>query len=358
MSKVNDSLKRKVEARKARKAQNKRIRQQIVTANLPIGIEGEYKLTVHRTDDKGNIIESRDVTDWFNNAILNNGLDYLATGTVPCQYACIGAGSAPVNFADTGLANFTANTSSKLLATVYSRNVSTPPYYVEGQFTYRFAAVGVSRNVTEVGLQTQSASPGVNGNMFSRALVVDSGGNPVTISVAAGEILDISYRYRFFPGSADVTGNVTWTVAGVPQVFTYNVRPVSLGGTYWNIDLTGNFNFRPIALSTDNSGVRGFAKNGVLDSITGSGITNGGNGNYRQWSSASNAAYVSGNYYLDCTFELDPTVGNGINYNVFSTHFNPNVTQGLAVQTSISGTVSKNSSQRLRFNIRIIWGRL
>lgn len=319
-----------------------------ILSNFEISIGDCYfKLVAHKTDKRGRIKSTRDVTGWFKNDITNNGMNSLSGSFTPAAWACIGSGTTPVNITDTGLASFITNTQSKPQATTYV-NTNVAPFYVEGQFFYRFPAVGVSRNVSEVGLQTSAASSNTNGNLFSRALVRDSQGNPITISVAAGEILDVNYRYRLYPPQTDTTQNLNFVIAGVPTPFVLTHRAVSMGGFYWRLDLAAQFNFLPRS---------GFAKNGPMDALLSNGVTTGAQ--FANFGTISSTPYVANSYQIDATFTVDTTAGNGINFNTFNFIYGTGPSNtGMAFQFTINGTVSKNSSQRLRIINRITWARL
>lgn len=165
--------------------------------NLKTKVAGYYKLQVIRPD--GTVRQSAE----FPNLITNAGLDRMATSTylTVCQ---VGSGSAAPTFADTALAARIAGTQ-----TVQSTDVGTTsssPYYAWATRQFRFAAGVATGNIAEVGVGW-----GTTGSLFSRALVLDSGGSPTTITVLADEILDVTYQLRYYAPETDDTGDVTFT---------------------------------------------------------------------------------------------------------------------------------------------------
>ena len=71
-----------------------------------------------------------------------------------------------------------------------------------------------------------------------RALILDGGGSPTTLTILSDETLDVTYTIRVYPPTTDVTGSIT--LDGVS--YGYTIRPcnVSTSGTgsyYWDLRL-------------------------------------------------------------------------------------------------------------------------
>lgn len=187
------------------------------------GFAGWYKAEAFRADENGLEIPGtrRVAADWFPNLITDAGLDFLGTtGVTPVQGFCrVGTGNtAPAN-TNTALVAQVA-VSSTLQAETYGVN-RTGTFYGWRRRTIRFAAGsmgGSAVNLAEVGV-----SPAAAGSLFSRALILDGGGTPTTISIQPDEVLDVTYELRIYPVLADATGTVT--IASV--VYNWTARPLT-----------------------------------------------------------------------------------------------------------------------------------
>lgn len=167
--------------------------------NNRVGLSGEYKLIVRHGD--GTIKRE---TEWFDNLILDSGLN--AMGTIAAIDRCaIGTGTTAAVASQTALIAFSASTTN---TTANAGSVqATAPYYSTRTITFRFALGALNGNYSEVGVGWANAS------MFSRALIVDGVGAPTTITVGSAEQLDVVYRLKTYLPTADVTGVVT--ISGV-----------------------------------------------------------------------------------------------------------------------------------------------
>lgn len=176
--------------------------------NNKINIKGSYGVAGIYSFNISNAItgEVREVSDIIAddhpNMILDIGLEAL--GTTNIALGCrVGTGSTPVNASQTTLANTLASTTTQQANTAGIQ--STPPYFVWGRRTFRFNAGVAAGNLTEVGVYSQ-----LSGNpLFSRALIVDSSGNPTTLTILSDEYLDVTYEIRIYPYLNDQTFTVT-----------------------------------------------------------------------------------------------------------------------------------------------------
>ena len=187
----------------------------MISINEKIRMEGFYSFKV--SNSKG---ESRDlsgiIAEDHKNLILDVGLNAL--GTTSVVSACkVGTGVTPVAVSQTDLATPLATTST-LQSSSTGRN-STAPYYTGGRRTFRFNQGAAAGNLTEVGVTYGGGS-----SLFSRALIVDSGGNPTTLTILSDEWLDVTYELRIYQDLADKTFNIT--LLGVDHVVT--VRPANV----------------------------------------------------------------------------------------------------------------------------------
>lgn len=165
-------------------------------------LAGRYQLTVRNTE--GQITRQ---TPWFDNLITNNGLDLIfntpsyAFGVKDLNISCfVGTGSATPVVTDSTLQAYLASGStSSTDSAVYV--VGPPPYWYQRR-TYRFGTGVAAGNLSEVGVGAAF------NNLFSRSLIKDNVGNPITITVLSDEVLDVTYELRVYPPTADYSFNV------------------------------------------------------------------------------------------------------------------------------------------------------
>jgi hypothetical protein len=173
--------------------------------NLNVGVEGWFKFEKFKCDADGNEIpETRVIAaDWFKNLITDNGLNSLGNNSSPFEYIHVGTGSTPPAVTDTQMASFVAGVTSSV--SQQEGNSPSAPWYGFSRKTRRFAAGLAAGNLAEVGVSSQET----NGGLFSRALIVDSGGNPTTITVLGDESLDVTYELRIYAPADDISGSIT-----------------------------------------------------------------------------------------------------------------------------------------------------
>lgn len=161
----------------------------------------------------------------FSNKIVNIGLDQACYLGRVVTTAYVGTGTAPATNTDISMGNQTASTGNILTST--NARSSVVPYWHQHTYTFSFTPGQVVGNITEVGVGKDTAS--LN-NLWSRELIVDSQGNPVTITVLADESLDIVYSARYYPNIADFTGAVD--INGITYNYTGRVAEVNSSQIY------------------------------------------------------------------------------------------------------------------------------
>lgn len=187
------------------------------------GLCGYYKFIRYKAAPNGQpILASAVSTDWFPNLIVNTGLNRIGTAEDWLNFCQVGTGSATPAVTDTALQSRLASHSS-MTASIAVGNSTTPPFFVGRRNTYRFNAGVATGTLSEVGVGWASI-----GSLFSRALILDGGGNPTTITVLADEVLDVVYEVRSFGPETDQTGNVTITGVGT---LSYTLRMANAGST-------------------------------------------------------------------------------------------------------------------------------
>ncbi len=318
---------------------------------LNIGVGALYKFQTCKVDSDGNTIESTrvDVTDWFHNVITNGGMDLLGENfPISCFGQCrVGAGSTTPSETDTGLVSQIATTTTQQALT---NGVSgSAPYYGYIRKTFRFAIGTAAGNLSEVAI-----FGGVGNTIcFSRALIKNGSGDPITITVLSDEVLDVIYEFRSYaPDNAtygpldisgtDYSGDITpaqLNGADYPWGDGYNMW--GAGGSYGSVGLipfNGNQAWNtPIAFGTQTLGA----------------ITSRPSGTKYYSTSVTASAYTSGTYYRDHEALFDLNQGN-IAGGIGSLHI---PTSMGSFQVSFTPKIAKTSTYRFKLNIRVAWGR-
>ncbi|UEW68328.1 hypothetical protein [Xanthomonas phage JUN5] len=202
--------------------------------NVELGARGLYRLDVFKADAEGNKIgDPVKSTGWFDNLILNAGLAYWADPGDTFTSCQVGSGStAPAN-TDTSLQTRIAGTSTVVSTT---ENVQgTAPYYAFLRRIYEFGTGAAAGNLSEVGVGWGATGA----TLFSRALIVDGGGTPTTITVLADEILQVTYEIRLYMPTGDVTGSFVSNAV----TYNYTLRAANVTSTApWSLRYSPTFN--------------------------------------------------------------------------------------------------------------------
>lgn len=169
-------------------------------------LAGWYKIEAIKPDGSRRVL-----ADWFPNLILDAGLNRMGTSSymTACQ---VGTGSAAPATTDTALQSILFGTSNNTAAS--NPSAVAAPWYGGMRLTWRFTAGQAAGNLSEVGVGW-----GTSGNtLFSRALILDGGGSPTTITVLSDEIIDVTYELRLYAPAADAVGTIT--ISGTNYDFT------------------------------------------------------------------------------------------------------------------------------------------
>lgn len=302
-----------------------------MSKNPNIEIHQEVGLSGHFTIYAESKARGRRKLAEFNNLILDIGLDRLGVTSAQCAAYCrVGSGTTTPATSQTALVSQVAAVSNLIssLDTYYAG----PPPYIESVLKYRFNEGTATGTLAEVGVGWASTGS----TLFCRARILDTGGNPTTITVLSDEALDVEYRFRLYPPTTDVTGSVT--IASVS--YSYTLRAGLTNTSTWSPQTLLNGGF-------GNGSC--IATNGSIGSITGSpsGSTAAGSG--------SAAVYTNGNYYRDATFTWGLTSGNfsspaGISAIAWSRN-------GTYFQVGFATAIPKDGTKVFTFTVRNSWAR-
>lgn len=166
-------------------------------------MRGEYRVKAVREDGTERII-----LDWFDNLITNVGLNQLGVGPSWKYYCHIGTGTATPAITDTTLSTPVASVAltGGLADNVVNTSLGSPTYGHRSSVDYKFPT-SVTGTFTEVGVAT-SAHTDAGQKLFSKALFVDGGGSPTTITILTNEYLVVTFRVTMYPPLVDVTGSI------------------------------------------------------------------------------------------------------------------------------------------------------
>ncbi len=193
---------------------------------MNLRFSGAYKVRVLRLD--GSV---RLETDFFDNLITNTGLDWLGA-YINTPVAWVSNGTTPPS-------NNSTSMSGTILGFKNNRTessavqVSTLPNYGYTNYTYTFDVGGVVGDISELGIGAGTVSTITY--LFSRALIVNNLGVPITITLTSTDQLQIVYQLRQYMPDGDTTFDLD--VNGVTHTFT--VRPsYNAIAQYWTPYIT------------------------------------------------------------------------------------------------------------------------
>lgn len=299
--------------------------------DIPVrcGLEGRYNLIVR----DGKTLEKKRETGWFKNLILDAGLNRMGTGAF-MTHCHVGTSSVAPAVSQTALQGFLAGTGT-IQSSVASTQASAP-YFGKMVKIYRFAAGVATGTLAEVGVAWQIT----NGNVFSRALITDTAGNPTTITVLPDEVLDVVYELRQYPDLIDKVFQAV--ISGVTYDCVLRAALVTTQSVW--ADTIDN-SFGPYVSST----AAGIVYNGTLGPITAdpSGSSD----------SAENVpsigAYTNGSYQRTMSAFWGLNRGNlagGI------TALSMRTTRG-GYKMSFSPPLPKDNTKTLTLTMRFFWAR-
>lgn len=290
-------------------------------------VAGRYKIEAVARDGRRRLL-----ADWFPNIITNGGLNRIGSNATQISACHVGTGTAVPAATDTTLGNRIATTNSATASNTVTNG--TTPYYVAEQRTFRFGEGVAAGTLSEVGIGWLATSPYT---LFSRALILDSGGNPTTITVLSNEFLDVTYELRHYPPLTDASGTVN--ISGVD--YAWLSRASSAGSANW-VGGSG------LASGFGNA----VAYNGTIGSITGT--PSGTNDQI----SVTPASYVDSSYQRDNVISASLTQAN-LSGGIRSIRLTETVSGlgGPIYQIQFTPAIPKISTTQLSLTVRHSWSR-
>lgn len=296
-----------------------------------LGIQGYFKIDAISPNGK-----KRNLAPWQPNLVTDVGLD------MPGQYANVltflnrcrlGTGSTPPAVTDTALVNQITSVAANTVNTNVGA-ATVPPYYKFWRCTFIFTPGMATGNISELGL-----GPASTGDLFSRALIKDTGGTPTTITVLSDEQLNVVYEFRVYPNTTDWSGVVN--IAGVDYTFT--IRPAFISEDDAGFE-TNPFIFGGTLRTWANANALGAVTNTVTPASGASSST----------TTNTNAAYVPGTYFRDTTFSMALSQFNNGVLGVRAFDSSAGVTKW---QGTISPGIPKDNTKIMTLKFRLSWAR-
>ena len=227
-----------------------------------IGMEGFYQLYQYRTDDNGNKIESTKellAGDQFN-LIVDNGFQMLGSTSGFLNYLKLGSGTTEPKETDTELENYLM--SARTTVTAGPSDLDSTPAYVSANATASFSIGAEPPEISEIG-----AGKSAVGDLFSRALIKDGNGTPVTVKPFPNATLDMVYQWRiYFDFDSDATMG-TFEMDGNTYATTTHLGKINTSlATSWNLrGLNFSYSFQAYSGAFGDPGSDPTTSMGTLD---------------------------------------------------------------------------------------------
>ena len=321
--------------------------------NTNIGMTGEFRCVVKKSD--GSI---KTDTGYQKNLILNQGLDFFGGGGEGfdmMEYCVIGSGNSQPSYTQNKLDITVATAWGARYSTKYDYDVARDGNLYKTNKVSKYSFTGLNNvNISELGL----ASSYIDETTYflcTRALIKDSQGNPTTITVLNGEILEIYYKLWVVYDTTDKTGTLNLLDGvGGSTAYNYIARLAGVGGT--NIGGSAEYGVSTVglALSPGAGNNDHFIANGEIGAIT-----EAPTGTEAEWissSSVSTATYIHGSYMRQLTWSLSISEANFASRSfLFLTSMGfYQIRFGSVADDS---PIIKTDTQTLSIPIEVSWGR-
>ena len=306
--------------------------------NTNIGMTGEFRCVVKKSD--GSI---KTDTGYQKNLILNQGLDFFggSNGTDMMAYCVIGSGNSQPIYTQNKLDTAIKGVVGSIYSYKYDYDAARDGNLYKTNKVCKYSFTGLNNvNVSEVGLASNYSNT-TTYYLCTRALIKDSQGNPTTITVLSGEILEVYYKLWAIYDTTDKTGQINVLDGAGNQVpYNYKARLMRVGDTAYSgyVD----------SLSRDWK--KQYLYSGDLVDITGkpSGELYGSN-------SLQVAPYVLGSYKSVYSFVVATSDGNGkIRTYTLEVLGCWQIRFGSVANDS---PITKTNTQTLSIPIEVSWGR-
>jgi len=324
--------------------------------NTHAAVKGRYTLRVERPG-VGVVSETA-----FDNLITDSGLDHLGTmlfsnvGTGSVVYwSHLGTGTSPPSTTDTSLEAPVANGVARNGSGVtISLGQSRDNFYGEDPprvrrtvtFTCTYPLGAIVGNLSEVGV-----GPGTDstpGELFSRARILDSMGNPTTVTATADDVVVLVYKL-----TVDFTGKSSGSVTVAGTTYNYETD-LSAETAYTGANAATSV----YAVNTSGNG----PAQGNVGYLTTMSAWVSPSTSY-SWAGSSGiatatyAAYTPGDHYRDVTVRLTTGTGSPGIQGLRINRGNTGALSGISWRIRFSAPIPFTSSQQFQVTLRSSWGR-
>jgi hypothetical protein len=289
-------------------------------------LAGKYKLSVYSCD---NALKYQ--TNWFDNMITDIGLNQVGISSF-LTHCYIGSGTSVPSPTQVALAHQVGAPTTTILSSSTTAS-TTSPYGGRIDISYKFPVGTATGNLSEVGVGWADA-------LFSRSLILDNDGNPVTITILPNEFLIVSYQLVNYAPAVD--GTFDAMIVDVSRQCVMRASNVLSGGVNNGWGISGN----AIRNAGENSII---AYDGELGLVT-----QQPNGNWASANTIMDANYSNNSKEKTIIATWNGTSANfatGISAFFFSAY-------GLgSFQFSVTPPIQKNVDDILSMSFKVTWGR-
>ena len=295
----------------------------------------------------------------FNNVITNNGLNNYGYVIAKNLGRCwVGSGNTPPTANDDKLEHALAYTDGGDRDQCSIIAPSEPNWICTGKLQYRFEPGTIIGDIREIGISNRTTpkdkETGATTDTFSlwsRALITNSKGEPITITILPDEYLDVFYLLKMHPKNEDIP--FSFNLGGV--VYNGVSRLAWVQNTRCNIYNDrefGQLNFGTgITVKTVyNSNILGEIYESIKGSTRYATIPN----------NQSQDEYEENFFYRDCEAVIGLNDGN-IEGGIWGLELGPangTATQMISYsQIALDKPIPKNNTNAIKFTIRCRWGR-
>lgn len=254
--------------------------------HLPLSLAGRYRLDARKADGR-----LRPVADWFDNLILDVGMDELALSRTYLDCCQLGVGTSQPSAEQTVLESFTVATNNRVAAN--SNAAALPPYRAASQITWRFPVGAIVGGVSEIGVGSSdlAGSP-----LFSRARISDGNGDATSVEFLSDEAAEATYELGVTIPADDVPATLDYTdTSDAPQQVATVLRAANASDpAYWAP-------YEESAFGSPGQAVRAIfdvtgGSNAQLSDQPIAAITTAPGGTLHNYESATNESYSPGSF--------------------------------------------------------------
>lgn len=292
-------------------------------------------------------------TGWFDNLILNQGLDQIGAGQSPYNapngapylnsVCSVGTGTTTPAITDTQLTSYgvaSLTPGSGVWGATVTYNSGSIPYW-SCVWQYTFAAGVATGTWSEIGVGNWYSNTNPQPILFSHALITTGGGSPTTVTVTGTESLIVTYELDYYINTT--TNSYSFAISGVTYSGSYlratvTTTPALFFSLVYGINGNNNVNMNVYngtigTITTQPSGTAAGGPNGMTGSQTNT--------------------YTNGTYFN--SFQAAFNTGQG-NVSGGISAFMINAGHG-SWQFSVSPSIPKTSSYQLTIQFSISWAR-